>query len=217
MKKVELALLVAFGFFIIAIAAPSWARTTLENQSLEAQCRYKATVTESIVSIARNHDGPMNIGINYDHETTPAEKALVQQYIAEARQYASRYATTTPEEAKMHMFNLCMGFVKVGSAEPPEGIRLPPVGELPELNYHHEWCWNLGSDARLIIQALKNRMPPDQIHMNIESVDYFSPQRKLSAHNLVNSAAESMKANEESPGQWFKRVTSACMAEAHGG
>lgn len=100
-------------------------------------------------------------------------------------------------------------FIKARAPDVPH-IVLPPM-VAPPLNYQGEWCWNVLSDAKLIAKALS--LDPNagvQIHMNIETVEYFSQRRKISAHSLIESAKAAMASNT-APGAWFKQIMDACM------
>lgn len=222
LKKVEIAILIALALIVVISAAPSWARTTLEHQSLEYRCGYKANLARNVIGLIQKHKAqgspPPIISIQFDGESTVAEKELVKQYLKYIWHLSK--SGVTPQDARLDTFATCMGssqvssgrFVTVGSVDP--GVRLPPLPESQDLNYQHEWCFALAVDAKTIIQLFSKGMTPEKLHAIVETEPNFSPRHRQAVHTLIADADRARKEGRPQ-GLWFKQVTDACMASAH--
>jgi len=103
-------IVVVLGFLL---ACNAYARTTLELQSRDQQCGYKANLVGFVVTRVRQHqqlemESP-EIRIIFRSDTTDAERQLVAEYL----NYAWEMSKTelSPEEASKQTFEVCMNAV----------------------------------------------------------------------------------------------------------
>ncbi len=228
LSKIEASLVAITALICIGLASPSWARATLDQQPPEFRCGYKAFIVKLVINLTRD----ANLGEGKrptfsplpDVFTTPAETALIDTYVNYA--YSLADTNITPTEAERSTYTTCMaatqarapyGLIRTSSAKPKDGesFVLPPPGDIPPLNHHHEWCHMMGKDAESIINLHANGVPIHGIQSLVEQQDYFAPRHKQATQALVLEFAAIQKSGVD-PKQWFKSVTDACMADGSG-